>query len=92
MSKHKDAAKSVLIRLYQRISNPTAKDAKIRDIGLKALDQLEPDEPPFDYDSLNANQAREAVEQGLITREAAILKEKAGKQRKALLAWLEGGE
>lgn len=90
MSKHKDAAKSVLIRLYQRISNPTAKDAKIRDIGLKALDQLEPDAPAFDYDSLNANQAREAVEQGLITREAATLKEKAGKQRKALLAWLEG--
>lgn len=80
----------MILRLYSRIEGPTAKDAKIRDIGLKALDYLEPPAAAFDYNSLNATQAKEAVEQGRISREEALLKERAGKQRKALLAWLEG--
>lgn len=92
MSEHKAVVKNVIIKLYQHISNPSAKVARIRDIGLRALDELSPPEAPFDYDALNMKEARQAVEDGKISREEALIKEKAGKQRAQLLKWLEGGE
>lgn len=92
MSDDKTAVKSVITRLYQRISYPTAKDARVRDIGLRALEELAPSAPPFDYNSLNINDARKAVEDGLISRDEALVKEKAGKNRAKLVKWLEGEE
>ena len=92
MTEHKQATISVINRLFGRISNPTASDARLRLIALKALDQMEPPAPPFDYDKLNMKEARDAVEAGLISREDALLKEKAGKARAKLVEWLEKGE
>lgn len=92
MSQHKDAATSAINRLFGRIQQPTASDARVRIIALKALDAMEPPAPLFDYDSLNMKEAREAVEQGKLSRAEALLKEKAGKNRATLVKWLEEGE
>ena len=89
MTEHKRILTGAIYRLYNRINGPTAIDARTRDIALRALDELEPPEAPFDYNALNANQVREAVEEGKLSKADALLKEKAGKNRKALVAWLE---
>lgn len=90
MTEHKGVVISVLNRLYGRIDGPTAKEARLREIALMALDQLDPPAPPFDYDSLSMADARKAVEGGKIGREEALVKELAGKNRAKLVEWLKG--
>ena len=91
MPSHVDAATSALIRTYQRIQNPTAKDAKIRDIGLKAIDALAAGatQAKDPYEDYSAKQVQELVLAGELSATDALAKESAGKQRKALTAWLE---
>lgn len=91
MTEHKSVVISVLNRLYRRIDEPSPADARLRVIALKALDAMEQPGARFEYDVLNAKEAREAVEAGLIAREEALVKELAGKNRAKLVEWLQKG-
>ena len=92
MSEDKNVVNSVLAHLYQRIDSPTAVDARLLAVAHKALDQMEPPPAPFDYDVLSMADARKAVESGLIGRNEALVKERAGKNRAKLVTWLEKGD